>query len=165
MTQIDLFKNKIELKAFESVLGSGYEKDVAKLAIEDGIAMRAARKNMQIHSAIILLIDDGFAGHTLQTRFDHIPLRAVDHHRHPGDVRFGGDQFEEGRHGVMGVEQTFVHVDVNHLRAILHLLACHFDGSCIIAGHDQFLEGGRAGDIGAFTDIDEGRGKIGHCAS
>lgn len=45
-----------------SIIGSGYEKKVAKLAIEDGIAMRAARKNMQIHSAVILEIEGEFAG-------------------------------------------------------------------------------------------------------
>lgn len=47
---------------FPSVIGSGYEEQVAALAIEDGIAHRAARKNMQIHSAIILLIGEEFAG-------------------------------------------------------------------------------------------------------
>jgi hypothetical protein len=52
----------VEFVCVESVIGSGYEKDVAKLAIEDGIAMRAARKNMQIHSAIILLVDGVFCG-------------------------------------------------------------------------------------------------------
>jgi len=60
--QTELFKKKTEFIHVESVLGSGYEADVAKLAIEDGIAMRAARKNMQIHSAIILKVDDTFAG-------------------------------------------------------------------------------------------------------
>jgi hypothetical protein len=60
--QTELFKKKTEFVHVESVLGSGYEADVAKLAIEDGIAMRAARKNMQIHSAIILKVDDEFAG-------------------------------------------------------------------------------------------------------
>lgn len=49
-------------KVLSSVIGSGYEKAVAKLAIEDGIANRAARKNMQVHSAVILEIDDEFAG-------------------------------------------------------------------------------------------------------
>jgi hypothetical protein len=44
------------------VLGSGYEKSIAKLAIEDGIAQRAARKNMQIHSAVVLELDGEFAG-------------------------------------------------------------------------------------------------------
>lgn len=52
----------IEFRYVKSVLGSGFEADVAKLALEDGIAHRAARKNMQIHSAIILLIDGEFSG-------------------------------------------------------------------------------------------------------
>lgn len=49
-------------KTLPTIIGSGYEKAVAKLAIEDGIAMRAARKNMQIHSAVILEIDGEFSG-------------------------------------------------------------------------------------------------------
>jgi len=60
--QAKLFEVKTELINVESVIGSGYEEEVAKLAIEDKIAYRAARKNMQIHSAIILKIDDEFAG-------------------------------------------------------------------------------------------------------
>jgi hypothetical protein len=51
-----------EFRYVESVIGSGFEADVAKLALEDGIAHRAARKNMQIHSAIILLVGGKFAG-------------------------------------------------------------------------------------------------------
>jgi len=53
---------KTEFINLDSVLGSGYEQDVAKLALEDKIAYRAARKNMQIHSAIVLKINDEFAG-------------------------------------------------------------------------------------------------------
>lgn len=60
--QAKLFTDKVELIAVESVIGSGYEEDVAKLAIIDKIAYRAARKNMQIHSAIILKINEEFAG-------------------------------------------------------------------------------------------------------
>lgn len=55
-------EKKIEFIYLESVLGSGYEADVAKLALEDGVAYRAARKNMQIHSAIILKINGEFSG-------------------------------------------------------------------------------------------------------
>ena len=62
MTQGKLFEDKIEFIHVESVIGSGYENDVAKLAILDGVAYRAARKNMQIHSAIILKINDEFSG-------------------------------------------------------------------------------------------------------
>lgn len=60
--QVDLFPVEVEFRHVERVIGSGFEKAVAKLAIEDGIANRAARKNMQIHSAIILLLDGSFAG-------------------------------------------------------------------------------------------------------
>lgn len=62
MTQQSLFQQRVEFLHVPSVIGSGFEADVAKLAIEDGIAHRAARKNMQIHSAIILKINDEFAG-------------------------------------------------------------------------------------------------------
>ena len=36
--QAKLFNDKIELITLDSVIGSGYEEDVAKLAIEDKIA-------------------------------------------------------------------------------------------------------------------------------
>ncbi len=62
MKQTEIFTNKIEWVHAESVIGSGFETAVAKLAFEDGIAKRAARKNMQIHSAIILKIDGEFRG-------------------------------------------------------------------------------------------------------
>jgi len=58
----ELFVQKIELINVQSVIGSGYETKVAELAIIDKIAYRAARKNMQIHSAIILLLDGEFSG-------------------------------------------------------------------------------------------------------
>ncbi|MEO6605763.1 MAG: hypothetical protein ABIN55_09135 [Aeromicrobium sp.] len=52
----------IVFERVESVTGSGYEAAVAELALEDGIAHRAARPNMQRHSAIIVLIGGRFAG-------------------------------------------------------------------------------------------------------
>lgn len=62
MRQLNLLEEKVEFECVESVIGSGYEKQVADLAIRDGVAYRAARKNMQIHSAIILKIDGEFCG-------------------------------------------------------------------------------------------------------
>jgi hypothetical protein len=60
--QEKLFTDKIEFIHVPVVLGSEYSADIAKLAIEDGVAYRAARKNMQIHSAIVLKINDEFSG-------------------------------------------------------------------------------------------------------
>jgi hypothetical protein len=62
MNAQSLFETAVKWTVLSSIIGSGFEKAVAKLAIEDGIAMRAARKNMQIHSAVILHVDDEFAG-------------------------------------------------------------------------------------------------------
>jgi hypothetical protein len=61
-TQMEMFSNKVEFEYVKSVIGSGYEEAVAGLAIRDKVAYRAARKNMQIHSAIILKINDLFSG-------------------------------------------------------------------------------------------------------
>ena len=57
-----LFEPDVEYIPVKSVIGSGYEAIVADLAISDGIAYRAARKNMQIHSAIILKINNEVCG-------------------------------------------------------------------------------------------------------
>ena len=61
-SQATLFTQNLKWTPLASVVGSGYEDAVARLAIEDGIAMRAARKNMQIHSAVVLEADGVFAG-------------------------------------------------------------------------------------------------------
>lgn len=62
MKQITMFEDKVELINVESVIGSGYETKVAELALIDEIAYRAARANMQKHSAIICLVNNEFTG-------------------------------------------------------------------------------------------------------
>ena len=57
-----MFDDKIEFECVNSVIGSGYEAKVADLALRDKVAYRAARSNMQIHSAIILKINSEFSG-------------------------------------------------------------------------------------------------------
>src|SRR3546814_5540942 len=52
---------------------------------------------------------------------------------------------------------TLFRSDVDDLGAIFDLLARDLDRGGEIVGQDQFLERRRAGDVGAFTDIDEGR--------
>jgi hypothetical protein len=60
--QLSVFEDKISFLCIKSVIGSGFEDNISRLALADGIAHRAARKNMQIHSAIILEINDEFSG-------------------------------------------------------------------------------------------------------
>lgn len=57
-----LFEESVEFVYVEQVLGSEYQDPIAKLAIEDKVAYRAARKNMQIHSAMVMLVAGEFTG-------------------------------------------------------------------------------------------------------
>ena len=95
--------------------------------------------------------------HAFQAGLDHLPFRRIDHHRHARDVGFGGDEVEEPHHRRLRVEHRLVHVDVDDLRAVLHLLPRDVDRARVVAGEDQLGEGARAGDIGAFADVDEQR--------
>ena len=80
----------------------------------------------------------------------------VDHDGHAGDIRLGGDQVEELDHRLFDFDQALVHVDVDDLRAVRHLIARDIERRGKIAGGDELAELGRAGDIGALADIDEG---------
>ncbi len=59
------------------------------------------------------------------------------------------------RHGVDAIEHSFVHVDVDDLRAVLDLLPGHGERFVELAIEDQLREFRRAGDVGAFADVDE----------
>ena len=93
----------------------------------------------------------------LEAGLDDRPLRAIDHHRHARDVGLGGDEVEERSHGGLRVEHRLVHVDVDHLRAVLDLLARDCERLLVVAGEDEPRERLRAGDVGALADVDEER--------
>ncbi len=57
-----LWTDTVDFVHVETVLGSEYQDAIAKLAIEDKVAYRAARKNMQIHSAMVMILNGEFAG-------------------------------------------------------------------------------------------------------
>ena len=108
-------------------------------------------------------IDDPLALHAAQAGLDDAPFARVNHHRHAGNIGLGGDQVQKPHHGGLAVEHGLVHVDVNDLGAVFHLLACHGQGLFKIAIQDHAGKGLGARHIGALADIDEcraGRGSI-----
>ena len=58
-----------------------------------------------------------------QPGLDHRKLRRIDHHRHARNIGFGGNEVEKRDHRLLGIEQALVHIDVDHLGAVLDLLA------------------------------------------
>ena len=100
-------------------------------------------------------IHHGLALDAFQSGLDDLPFGGVDHDGHPGNIRFGRYQVEEGHHGGFGVQHALVHVDVDDLGAVRHLDARHFERGLVIAFQHQSFEPGRAGHVTALTDIHE----------
>ena len=96
-------------------------------------------------------VDDALALHALQAGLEDGPPRAVDHHRHARDLRLGRDVVEERRHGLLGVEHAFVHVDVDHVGAATDLLGRDADGFGVVAALDEPREFGGARDVGPLA--------------
>src|SRR5690606_3068924 len=71
------------------------------------------------------------------------------------DVGLDRDQVQEPGHGLLGIDQALVHVDVEDLGTAGHLLAGDLDRLVEAVVLDQLLEPGAAGDVGALADVDE----------
>jgi hypothetical protein len=63
-------------------------------------------------------------------------------------------------HGFDAIEHSFVHVDVDDLRAVFDLLAGDGQRFVELVVEDQLGEFGRAGNVGAFADVDEIDGDV-----
>ncbi len=98
-------------------------------------------------------IDHALALYAAQPGFDDRPLGRVDHHRNAGNIRLGGQQVEILDHGRLGIDQAFVHVDVDDLRAVCDLLAGDIERGVEIVFLDQLREAGGTGDIRPFADV------------
>jgi len=102
-------------------------------------------------------VDDALALRALEAGLDDFPLGRVEHQWHARNIRLAGDKVGEAHHRGLAVQHRLVHVDVDDLRAVFHLLAC--DGQRVVeaAFENHLREGARAGDVGAFADVDEQR--------
>ena len=64
-------------------------------------------------------------------------------------------RFRNLRHRGDAVNHSFVHANINDLRAVLDLLAGDGERGLVIAGLDELGEFRRPGDVGALADVDE----------
>ena len=67
-------------------------------------------------------IHHAFALNAFKTGFQNFPFGGIQHDRHFGYVRLGGNQHQKAHHRFFGLQHAFIHVDVDDLRAIFYLL-------------------------------------------
>ena len=98
-------------------------------------------------------IHDAFALKTFQSGLDDFPFRGIHHHRHFADVRFARDEIEKTVHRGDAVNHSFVHADVNDLRAVLDLLPRDGERFFKFIFFDELRKFRRTGDVRALADI------------
>ena len=101
-------------------------------------------------------VDEALALKAFQAGLDDREFRRIDHHRHAGDVGLAGDEIEELDHRRLGIDEPLVHIDVDDLRAVGHLIARDRERAGEVAGGDELAELRRAGDVRPLADVDEG---------
>ena len=125
----------------------------------DGGAIAAHEARLFDEFRLALLERNGIhhrlALNAFEAGFDHLELRRVDHDGRARNVGLGGDQMQEIDHGALGIQQALVHVDVDDLRAIDHLLARHIQRCGEFAVLDELAKARGARDIGALAHIHE----------
>ena len=102
-------------------------------------------------------VDDRLALDALQARFEHRPLRAVDHERQPRDLWLHRNDVQERSHRRLRVEHSFVHVDVEDVRAAANLLEGNRGRIEVLLVRDHAGETLRSGDVGPLADDDQRR--------
>ncbi len=91
----------------------------------------------------------------LQPRLDHRPLRRVDHERDLRHLRLAAQQLQKARHRGHAVDHALVHAHVDHVGAVLHLLARNRHALFVLAFLDQPRELGRARHVRALANHHE----------
>jgi len=100
-------------------------------------------------------VDQAASLQARQPGAQHRDVGGVDDDRDAGDLRLGRQQVEEAHHLGLRVQHPLVHVDVEHLRAALDLVAGDVERLLQPSLADQAQEAARAGDVGALADVDE----------
>jgi hypothetical protein len=98
-------------------------------------------------------IHNALALDAAQAGLDDRPLAAVDHDGHTGDVWLRCDQVQKTHHGGKAIEHGLVHVDVDDLCAVFHLLPRNGQGLLVLAVQNHAGKGFGAGDVGALADV------------
>ena len=85
-------------------------------------------------------IDNALALYAHQSLLDHLPLGRVDHDRYTSNIWLRRDQIQEMSHLLHRIQHAIVHIDIEHLCPIFHLLASNGQRLLIVSFFNQTQE-------------------------
>mmetsp|Transcript_22181 Transcript_22181/g.87376 ORF Transcript_22181/g.87376 Transcript_22181/m.87376 type:complete len:833 (-) Transcript_22181:42-2540(-) len=100
-------------------------------------------------------VHDAAALRALEPLHHHVELARVQHERKARHARLGREQQDELAHDRHRVHQALVDVDVDHLGAVLHLVAGHLERLVQLAALDQPCEPPAARDVASLANVNK----------
>ncbi len=100
-------------------------------------------------------VDNTLALHTFQAGKDDLPFRGVDHDRHLGNLWFCRYHVEKMSHLCLGIQQSVIHIDIDHRGSVRHLLACYTQRFLIILFINQTKELPATSYVTAFSNVNK----------
>ena len=97
-------------------------------------------------------VDDPLSLNALKPRFQYGPLRTINHDRDTRDVGLARYKIEEARHARLTVEQPFVEVNINNIRAVLDLLSSYRERALEVVILDQLSKFWRTSHVCSFSN-------------
>ena len=100
-------------------------------------------------------VHDALALAALQASLHDVELGRVNHEGHLGNIGLGHHQVDKLGHSGLTVDEAVIHVDINDVGAVLHLLEGDRQRLLVVAVDDGLLEDGGASHVAALTKVDE----------
>ena len=100
-------------------------------------------------------IRDRLTLNALQSRFQHLPFRRVDHDGHARHVGVRRQHIQEIGHLLRPFQEAIIHVNIKHLRAIFYLFPRDIQCLVVFLLLNQPEETAGTGHVAPLTDIQE----------
>jgi len=100
-------------------------------------------------------VDNALALNTFQSGLYHFPVTGIYHHRHTGNVGFGGNEIQEIGHLLRRLQQAVVHVYVYDDGPVFYLSARDHRRLIILLLFDESQKLARAGHIASLAHVHE----------
>ena len=132
-----------------------YHNSCTMLAQQSGLLNKELLSYLQgdrVHNTLALA--------PLQPSHDNLKLGCIQHKRNLGHLWVSDGNLDKLLHSSQTIQKTIIHIDINHMGTILHLLLGNIHGRFIVTSHHQLLELDGTSNIAPLSNIQEWHAKV-----